>query len=545
MAFGAEGRKAGRMSKSKSPASTSGGLIKATGVIGGLTLVSRFAGFARDMLAARILGAGFAADAFLVAFRLPNLFRRLFAEGAFSAAYVPMFSRKLHGPDGRNGARAFSEDVLSVFVPVLLLFTALMEIIMPAIVWAMASGFQSVPGKFELTVELTRLAFPYLLLISLVSLLTGVLNSMSKFAAGAAAPILFNLVLVGGILVGAELRGPGGDDVVVARAYAVAITVSGLIQFSWLMWAVKRAGLSLRLRWPRLTPDVRELGRIILPATFGAGIYQLSIFIDTFFATTLPQGSMAYLNFADRLNQLPLGIIGIALGTAILPTLARYIGTNDESRAATVQATAIELAMLLTLPAAVALAVCAEPLVTAFYVGGKFTLSDAQTTAQVLACLVAGLPAYVLLKVLTPAFFARKDTRTPVKTAALVLGVNIALNFLLIGRFGIVGLALAGAAAAWINSILLYVILVRRGHFHISTPLWWRLARQLACALAMGAMLFWLRGLTAGLFAGSTGDRLVGIGALVGGGMAVYFALAWVSGAFDRTLLKQLRRREA
>ncbi len=530
---------------SDTPTPTTGSLVKATGVIGGLTLVSRFAGFARDMLAARILGAGLAADAFLVAFRLPNLFRRLFAEGAFSAAYVPMFSRKLHGPDGVSAARAFSEDVLSVFVPVLLLFTALVEIAMPGVVWAMAHGYQSVPGKFELTVELTRLAFPYLLLISLVSLLTGILNSMSRFAAGAAAPILFNLVLVGGVLLGAQLRGTSGDDAIVARTYAVAISVSGLIQFIWLMWAVKRAGLTLRLRWPRLSPEVKELGRIILPATFGAGIYQLSIFIDTFFATSLPQGSMAYLNFADRLNQLPLGVIGIALGTAILPTLARFIGTGDESRAAGVQATAIELAMLLTLPAAIALAVCSEPLVTAFYVGGKFTLTDAQTTARVLACLVAGLPAYVLLKVLTPGFYARKDTRTPVKTAAAVLGVNIGLNFLLVGAFGIIGLALAGATAAWINSVLLYAILRHRGHFKAPAALWWRLARQLCCAIAMGAVLMWLRGMMGGLFAGSTGQRLLGIGALVGGGLAVYFALAWVTGAFDRDMLKQLRRRGA
>jgi putative peptidoglycan lipid II flippase len=522
---------------------TTGGLVKATGIIGGLTLVSRFAGFARDLLAARILGAGLAADAFLVAFRLPNLFRRLFAEGAFSAAYVPMFSRELHGPGGQSAARAFSEDVLSVFVPVLLLFTAAMMAAMPAVVWLMASSYQNIPGKFELTVELTRLAFPYLLLISLVSLLTGILNSMAKFAAGAAAPILFNLVLVGGLLVGAELRGPGGDDAIVARTYAVAVTVSGLIQFIWLMWAVKRAGLTLRLKRPVFSPKVKELGKIILPATFGAGIYQISIFVDTFFATTLPEGSMAYLNFADRLNQLPLGVIGIALGTAILPTLARYIATDDAERATAVQATAIELAMLLTLPAALALAVCAGPLVTAFYVGGKFTLADAQTTANVLTCLVAGLPAYVLLKVLTPGFFARGDTRTPVKTAAAALALNIVLNFILVERYGITGLALAGATVAWFNCALLYMILRRRGHFRIPGALWLRLLRQLGCALAMAAMLWWLRDQTAGLFAGSTGQRLLGIGALVGSGLAVYFGLAWLTGAFDRDMLRQLRRR--
>jgi len=528
-------------------ASAKGGLVKATGVIGGLTLVSRFAGFARDMLLARILGAGLAADAFLVAQRLPNLFRRLFAEGAFSAAYVPMFSRKLHGEGGIDAARRFSSEVLSLFLVVLLLFTAVLQFAMPWLVLAMAGGFRSVPGKFELTVELTRLAFPYLLLISLVSLLTGILNSMARFAAGAAAPILFNLTLIVGLLVGAELRGDGGDDRIVAVASAVAISVSGLVQFIWLLWAVKRAGFDLRLRRPRLTPDVRELGRIILPATFGAGIYQISIFIDTFFATSLPQGSMSYLNFADRLNQLPLGVIGIALGTAILPTLSRFIGSGDEARASEVQSTAIELAMLLTLPAAFALAICAEPLVTAFYLGGKFTLADARTTAAVLAALVAGLPAYVLLKVLTPGFFARKDKRTPVRTATIVLGINIALNtlFVFVLDLGITGLAATAAICAWINCAMLYGILATRGHFRAPATLWWRLARQLLCAAVMAAMLLWLRGQVGGLFAGSTGDRLVGIGALVASGLGVYLALAWATGAFDRTMLQQLRRRRA
>jgi putative peptidoglycan lipid II flippase len=345
--------------------------------------------------------------------------------------------------------------------------------------------------------------------------------------------------------VGDYLRGDTGDDAIVAVASAVAISVSGLVQFVWLLWAVKRAGFDLRLRWPKITPDVRELGRIILPATLGAGIYQVSIFIDTFFATSLPQGSMSYLNYADRLNQLPLGVIGTALGTAILPALSRFIGSGDEARATEVQATAIELSMLLTLPAALALAICAEPLVTAFYVGGRFTLADAQVTAAVLAVLVAGLPAYVLLKVLTPGFFARKDTRTPVVTAGIVLGVNILLNilFIFVFGFGIVGLSATAAITSWLNCLMLYVVLRRRGHFRIPAPVWSRLARQLFSALAMAAALYFLREALADRIAGSTGDRLLAVGLLVGIGMIVYFGLAWATGAFDRAMLQQLRRR--
>ena len=523
-------------------------LIKATGTIGGLTLVSRIAGFARDMLLSRILGAGLAADAFFVAFRLPNLFRRLFAEGAFSAAFVPMFSHRLHGEGGEAHAERFSQDVLSIFVPILILFTALFEIIMPGFVWLMAAGFRDEPGKFELTVDLTRIAFPYLFFISLVSLLTGILNSMARFAAGAAAPIFFNLTLIAGILIGWQLRDgiPGvAGDVIVAQSVAAAITVSGLVQLIWLWYWLRKTGFRLTMRRPRATPEVRELGRIFLPATFGAGIYQMSLFVETFFATQLPQGSMAYLNYADRLNQMPLGVIGIALGTAILPTLSRFISTGDAKGAARIQSNAIELAMLLTLPAAVALAICAEPFVTAFYVGGRFNAEDAAITAGVVTALVTGLPAYVLVKVLIPNFFSRKDTRTPVYTAAIVLVANVALNFVVISRFGIVGLAFVTASCAWLNTALLYSILHRRGLYAIERKLWGRLGRQLVSTGLMAVALVGLRGLLADYFAGSVIERIVAIGTLVTAGMIVYFGTAYMIGAIDRERVNMLKRRKA
>lgn len=512
-------------------------LLRATGTIGGLTLVSRVFGFARDMLLARVLGAGMAADAFFVAFRLPNIFRRLFGEGAFSAAYVPMFSQRLHGEGGLAAAKRFSEDVLSVFLPILLLFTAAFEIFMPAFVWLMASGYAKDAGKFALTVELTRITFPYLMLISLVSLLSGILNSMSKFAAAAAAPILLNIAMMTGILLVHD------SQIASARALAASVTVAGILQFLWMLWAVKRAGLTLRLRLPRLTGEVRELGRIILPATFGAGVYQLSQLIDTFFATRLPEGSLSYLNYADRLNQLPLGVIGAALGTAILPALARHIGQGEDAAARRIQSNAIEIAMLITVPAAIALGICAVPLVTAFFRGGHFSLADATITGRVLACLVAGLPAYVLVKVLTPGFYARKDTKTPVKTAVVVLVVNVALNFILIAYFGVVGLAIATAICAWLNCAMLYAILNRRGYFHIPLALWGRIARQLVAALAMAAALLVLRAELGGLFNGSVGERVAGIGTLVAAGGIVYFGVAWLIGAFDPEMLANLKRR--
>jgi putative peptidoglycan lipid II flippase len=518
-------------------------LLKATGTIGGLTLVSRIAGFARDLILARVLGAGLAADAFFVAQRMPNLFRRLFAEGAFSAAYVPMFAKRLHGEEGLPGAERFSQDVLSVFVPALLLFVGLFELVMPGFIWLMASGYADEPAKFDLTVELSRIAFPYLLFISIVALLTGILNSMSRFAAGAAAPILFNLTLVAGALTGAWLRGPDGSDATVARAMAVAISLSGLVQLIWLWFWVRRTGFRLTLRRPRLTPEVRQFGRIFLPATIGAGVYQLSILIETFFATRLPEGSMAYLNYADRLNQLPLGVIGIALGTAILPAISRQIATGDEAGAGRVQGQAVELAMLITLPAAIALGICAGPLVEALFVGGRFTLADARVTGGVLAALVCGLPAYVLAKVLTPGFFARGDTKTPVQIAAVVLGANVLLNIVVVARYGIVGLAGVTAACSWLNVALLYGILHRRAHFALGAVVRARLFRQAIASLLMAALLIVLRGWLAPLFAGSGTERLAGVIALCAPGLAVYLAAAWIMGATDKGEIMALFRR--
>lgn len=510
-------------------------LVKATGTIGGLTLVSRIAGFAREMLMSRIMGASAAADAFLVAFRLPNTFRRLFGEGAFSAGFVPLFSQRLHGEGGMEEGRRFSEEVLAVLLPTLILFTLAFEIAMPLFVAAIASGYHG--DKFWLTVALTRITFPYLLLISLVSLFSGILNSLTRFTAAAFAPALLNLAMLGALI----FVPVGG--VKTAYALAVGVTTGGVLQIILLWMAARRAGVSLKLRRPRMTPGVRQFIRVVLPATFGAGVYQVSQFIDTFFLTRLPTGSVSYMNYADRLNQLPLGVIGAALGTAILPQVSRYVGANDPKAAARVQGQAAELALLLCLPAAIALAVASGPLIAALFQGGRFTAFDASVTAEVLAIVVAGLPAYVLVKVITPGFYARQDTATPVKTALFVLAANIALNFALIPTFGIQGLAAAIAICSWLNCVILYVILHRRGHFRIEGWLAGRIVRQLFAGLAMAAVLWLVKGQLSTFFAGSVGHRLIGVGALIGAGMAVYFPLVWVIGGMDKKDIQALLRR--
>ena len=506
-------------------------LIKATGTIGGLTLVSRIAGFAREMLMSRVMGASWQADAFFVAFRLPNTFRRLFGEGAFSAGFVPLYAQRLQGENGEVEARHFSEEVLAVFVPTLVIFTVIFEIIMPLFVAAI-SGYSG--EQLGLATFLTRITFPYLILISLVSLFSGILNSLARFTAAAFAPALLNLAMLTALIFVRD----GGT--ISATALSIAVTAGGVLQLGLLLAACKRAGIVLKLHRPRMTPGVRQFIRVVLPATFGAGVYQVSAFIDTFFLARIGTGALSYFNYADRLNQLPLGVIGAALGTAILPQVSRHVGAGEPAKAARVQAQATELAMLLCLPAALALAVSALPLASALFQGGRFTAEDARLTALCLSIIVLGLPAYVLVKVLTPGFYSRQDTATPVKIAIIVLVANVILNFVLIPPFGIAGLASAIAICSWLNCVMLYVILHRRGHFRIEAWLASRIARQLIAGAMMVGALFLIRMAIPDFFSGSPGHRLIGVVALVGGGMAVYFPAVWLLGGTDKDELRAL-----
>jgi putative peptidoglycan lipid II flippase len=508
-------------------------LHKATGTIGGLTMVSRIAGFGREMMMSRILGAGVYTDAFYVAFRLPNTFRRLFGEGAFSAGFVPLFSQRLQS-GGEGEAKRFSEEVLAVFLPTLILFTVIFMFGMKLFILAI-TGWEG--GQLDFGTLLTRITFPYLLLISLVSLFSGILNSIARFTAAAFAPALLNFAMLCALIMFRQ----GGA--VTAIAVSAAVTIGGVLQLVLLIVACKRAGIVLKLRKPALTPGVRQFIRVVLPATLGAGVYQVSVFIDTFFLTRIGTGAVSWFNYADRLNQLPLGVIGSAIGTAILPQVSRHVDIGEAGKAAKIQGQAAELAMLLCLPAALALAVTALPLVRAIFEAGRFTEHDAQFTALTLSIIALGLPAYVLVKVLTPGFYARRDTATPVKTAVVVLVVNVLLNFALIPPFGIGGLAAAVVISSWLNCTILYVILHRRGHFKIERWLASRIARQLIAAAVMVVVLYLIRSAFLGWFVGSLVNRLIGVIAVVAGGMAVYFPLVWMLGGTDREELKALLKR--
>jgi putative peptidoglycan lipid II flippase len=353
--------------------------------------------------------------------------------------------------------------------------------------------------------------------------------------------VLLNLVLIAAAGTGYALRGTSGDDTVVAYALAFGLAAAGVAQLGYMIWAARRAGVRLAVRFPTVTPQVRRLAWLILPATFGAGVYQVSQFVDTFFATSLPQGSLTLLKFADRLNQMPLGIFGIALGTAILPMLARHIQSGNEKETQRLQANAVEMALLLTLPGAAALMICAPAFTNAFFLQGKMTAADTAIMADITAALVAGLPSYVLVKVFQPAFFSREDTRTPVWIAAGALAINIGLNFIVVPRFGIVGLAGATATTATLNVVTLYTILQWPGWFRWTWKLTGRVARQVAATAAMGVALWLLQPVLAPHFNGHVIERAWALGVLVGAGLVVFFAAAWLLGAIDRDLVAQLR----
>jgi putative peptidoglycan lipid II flippase len=519
-------------------------LTRALGSVGGLTLASRILGLVRDSLFARFVGASFASDAFLIAFRLPNMFRALFAEGAFSAAFIPMFNRKVADKDGPGlpAGIAFATDALSVLLPVLIAMTVVMELAAWPVTFALSGGFNDAsPEQFAFAVELARITFPYLLLISLVSLLAGILNSLHRFWIAAAAPILLNLTLITALLFFHDR-----DPLLTARNQAIAVTVSGALQLLWLWWACRRAGVVLPLRRPRLSPDVKRLLALIWPAAAGAGAVQINLVVSTALAASLlPEGSVSYIYYADRLNQLPLGLIGIGLGTVLLPTISRQLGRGEEAEAMTTQNRGLELALLLTLPATVALIACGVPIVAALFQHGQFTAEDSRFTAQALAAFSIGLPSYILVKVLTPGFYARSDTRTPVRFATWSMLVNLVGNLALIPTIGHMGPPLATAVASTVNVALLYRALRRRGQFAPDAQLKRRIPRAALAALLMGGVMWFGNALFRPYVTGDSLERWGAMLVLVTSGMLVYGIAVLATGAFRLSEVRQLLRRSS
>ena len=467
-------------------------LYRAFATVGGLTLVSRVLGFVRDILFAWAFGSGWVADAFNVAFRFPNLFRRLFGEGAYNSAFIPLFAKRLEG-EGKESARAFASEAMSGLIFVLAILSVIFIVFMPWLMYLLAPGFSANPEKFDLAVLLTRITFPYLMCMSLVALLSGVLNSFGKFVESSAVSIVLNLTLTVAIFIGFWLgyhNDPNGGIV-----QALGVFVAGLLQL-WLLWnGVKRNNFSLQLSRPRMTDGVRQLLSLGLPGVIAGGVTQLNIMIGTMIASMQP-GAVSQLYYADRLYELPLAIVGIAIGVVLLPDVSRHLRAGNHEAVMDSQNRSLELAMLLTIPAAIALFVIPSEIVRVLYERGAFKATDSAATSTVLAVFALGLPAFVLIKVFSPAYFAREDTKTPMRFASISLTVNtlgsIALFFLFrsLGMMPQLGIAVATTLGGWLNAGLLWWTLRQRGQFVADARLRRVLPLMVFASLAMGAALF-------------------------------------------------------
>lgn len=517
----------------------SGKLFKSLATVSGLTMLSRVFGFVRQIFMAGIIGAGGnpVADAFWAAFRLPNMFRRLFAEGAFHAAFIPMFQgRKVD--DGPEAAKAFAEEVLAGLIFILTLLTALVELAAPLFVYMIASGFEDDPEKFALTTLYTRIMFPYLMMMSLVGLLSGVLNSLGRFAASAGAPLALNVCLIAAILLYAN-----ADVEVSGQAAAWGVFAGGLVQLAILFYGAWRQGFLLRLRMPRLTPAMKRLFKLGAPGFISAGAVQINLIIGTNIASREP-GAVSWLMNADQLYQLPLAIIGIALGVVLLPMLSERVKAGDEKGAARALNRSLELSALLTLPAAAAFVFMGDAICDALFRGiagdalrifgvnrSAFTPEDVRQTGLALAVFGLGLPAFVWQKIFLPAFFAREDTRTPMNYALFSIAINIALALALFPFIGFIAVAFATVAAVWAQVLLLAQKLYRQKRFLPGGRLAGRFLRILIATAGMAAFLIWALPQTDSAARLVWDREWIAILALAGAGAVIYFALAYALGA--------------
>ncbi len=504
-------------------------LVKSTVVIGSCTFLSRIFGFLRDMLIANVIGASWLSDAFFLAFKLPNFFRRLFAEGAFNVAFVPLFAGKLE-ESGKNVAMRFASEALSVLLVVLLILNAAFLLFMPVLLPLIAPGFTDDPEKFDLTVTLARIAFPYILLISMVSLLGGILNSLRKFAAVALTPVLLNIVLIAALL--------GLSDYTETPAHALSwgVSIAGCVQCLWLIIACKRADALPSLLLPRITPQIKRLLVLIAPAALGAGVAQINLLIDVILASRFEDG-VSYLYYADRITQLPIGVIGVAASTALLPMLSSHLKAKRLDEARNILNQAIWFCLLFTLPATMAILMIPEALITVVFEHGAFDAGDTAEVYPALMAYAAGLPAFILVKLFAPGFYAAEDTRTPFIIATLCVGLNLALNLYLMQYYAHTGLAMATSIAGWVNTLLLGFFLQRRGRLVIDSALMGRFIRiAIACGLLAVALYYANEAIAL--------HTPFGLGLTIAASLLIYAGAAQMVGAASLSDVKKLLRKQ-
>lgn len=512
---------------------SSKGLIRNVVTLGGWTLVSRGAGFARDVLMANYLGAGAVADAILVAQSLPNMFRRFFAEGAFNTAFVPLYSKKVEAGEDAAG---FAQDAFNAMAWLLLGFSVLGTLAMPALVYAMASGFSG-DQRFDLAVAYGEIGFSYIFFISLVALMSGVLVTKGRFVEAGFVPVLMNLAFILAMLLADRF----GWNMGLTLAWTLPLT--GLLQFGFTWFAARNAGQTFRLGLPRWTPDLKRLAIIAGPALLAGGVVQINLIVGRQVASQT-EGAVAWLAYADRLYQLPLGVVGIAIGTALLPALSRALRAGDAAGGQDAFNRGTEFALALTVPAAVALVVIATPLCEVLYQRGAFGEEDTANTALALAAYGLGLPAFVLQKVLQPLFYAREDTRRPFLYALTAMAVNAAIAIGLLPFIGFVAAALATTASGWIMAWQLWRGSRAMGQESaFDARMKARLWRIIVASLIMGLVL-WVGTMLLAPLLNARGLRIGGLAILIVAGIITYFGVGGLIGAFRLSELKSgLRRR--
>ncbi|MBF0163436.1 MAG: murein biosynthesis integral membrane protein MurJ [Magnetococcales bacterium] len=511
-------------------------LLRSTAVIGFFTLLSRITGFIRDMIIARAFGAGMGADAFFVAQKLPNFLRRLFAEGAFSTAFVPVFADHLAKGDV-DETRDTVHAVFTYLAMWLLIVVAVAQIVMPGVVIIAAPGFLADAEKFDLAVLLSRVTFPYILFISLAALAAGILNSHKRFAVPAATPILLNLSMI----LGATLFTRYFDPPVMGLA--VGLTLGGILQLSFQLPALRKLGLGFRFRWDPRHPSIKRILTLMGPSVLGVSVAQINLLFDLFLASWLPEGSISYLYYADRLLEFPLGLIAIALGTAILPLLSAKAAQGDESGFKSDLELAMRVIAFLTLPATVALIVLREPMLALLFERGAFSPDATRLTADALLAYAVGLSGLAMVKVTAPAFYAMKDTRTPVRIAILCLVVNMGLNVVLMFPLKHAGLALATSLTGFLNAALLWHALREKIGITVSREVIVTLLKAALVSLVMGVALhylreqYWTRDLT-------TLQQALAVTLMLAGGGLVYLVGAWILGMREIRFLWRVVRKE-
>ena len=509
--------------------------------VGGATFASRIFGFARETMMAAALGNGAMADVFYAAFRFPNLFRRLFAEGAFNAAFVPLFSKEIE-ESGIDGAKRFAEQVFGVLFSALFLITVVMELAMPLLVrFIIAPGFAADADKFEMTVRLSSVMFPYLICMSLMAMMSGMLNSLHRYFAAAIAPVFLNVVLIGVLGYGVWVK---ADPQTMAEYLSWGVLSAGIIQLAVVWFDVRHAGIRFTFRLPRITPKIRRLVALAVPAAITGGVIQINQLIGQAVASG-KDGAISALQYADRLYQLPLGVVGVAGGVVLLPELSRALKGGNFAEAGHIQNRTIEFVLFLTVPAAFGLMMISTEITRVLYERGAFTQETTTLVAAIMTVYAFGLPAFALTKALQPAFYARENTKLPMRFTMIAVGINSVLAISLFPILAERGIALAEVVSGWTNVVLLATTLVISGHLKFDKLLMRRVPLIVVSGAVMAVAVKFAAVKLAHWFAPGAHflQQLGGVLALIAIAMVVYFGLVIATGGVNRALIAKLVRR--